>query len=53
MHVGRCFCGTADEDYTIYGESDDCDYPCTGDSESTCGGRWAMDVYAMDGKDMN
>ncbi|CAM9255649.1 unnamed protein product, partial [Ectocarpus sp. 8 AP-2014] len=47
----QCFCGTADEDYTVYGESDDCDYPCTGDSESTCGGRWAMDIFAMDGKD--
>ncbi|CBJ25803.1 conserved unknown protein [Ectocarpus siliculosus] len=44
----QCFCGTADEDYTVYGESDDCTYSCTGDSESTCGGRWAMDIFAMD-----
>ncbi|CAM9197516.1 unnamed protein product, partial [Ectocarpus sp. 8 AP-2014] len=44
----ECFCGTADEDYTIYGESDNCVSSCTGDASSTCGGAWAMDVYAMD-----
>ncbi|CBJ25804.1 conserved unknown protein [Ectocarpus siliculosus] len=44
----QCFCGTADEDYTVYGESDNCVLSCTGDASSTCGGSWAMDVYAMD-----
>ncbi|CAM9848210.1 unnamed protein product, partial [Ectocarpus fasciculatus] len=44
----QCFCGTADEDYTIYGESNNCVYACPGDASSTCGGAWAMDVYAMD-----
>ncbi|CAM9520719.1 unnamed protein product, partial [Ectocarpus fasciculatus] len=44
----ECFCGTADEDYTVYGESDNCVLACTGDASSTCGGSWAMDVYAMD-----
>ncbi|CBJ25805.1 conserved unknown protein [Ectocarpus siliculosus] len=44
----ECFCGTEDEDYTIYGESNNCVASCTGDASSTCGGNWAMDVYAMD-----
>ncbi|CAM9641494.1 unnamed protein product, partial [Ectocarpus fasciculatus] len=47
----QCYCGTAEDDYTLHGESNKCVLPCTGDSQSTCGGVWAMDVYAMDGKD--
>ena len=46
----RCFCGRADEDYTIYGASEECAYRCTGDVLSTCGGFFAMDIFALDGE---
>lgn len=44
----ECFCGRADEDYTLYGASDACGYRCTGDALSTCGGFDAIEVFALD-----
>ncbi|CAN0053457.1 unnamed protein product, partial [Scytosiphon promiscuus] len=44
----RCFCGLADEDYTVYGASNGCNYPCSGDELSLCGGYNAMDIYTLD-----
>ncbi|CAN0069455.1 unnamed protein product, partial [Ectocarpus sp. 6 AP-2014] len=41
----ECWCGSADADYTVHGESTDCTYPCSGDADQTCGGFDAANVY--------
>ncbi|CAM9564780.1 unnamed protein product [Pylaiella littoralis] len=44
----ECWCGTTDEDYTLYGESIACTRLCPGDMSYTCGGSDAMDIYTTD-----
>ncbi|CAN0076347.1 unnamed protein product, partial [Ectocarpus sp. 13 AM-2016] len=46
LQYGReCWCGTEDEDYTKHGASTDCDYPCRGNEDYTCGGFDAMNIF--------
>lgn len=40
----QCFCGGEDTNHLLHGESEDCDMPCTGDENETCGGFDAMEV---------
>lgn len=40
----ECFCGDDDTDHLHHGESDECDFPCPGSSDETCGGMWSMNV---------
>ncbi|CAN0137194.1 unnamed protein product, partial [Laminaria digitata] len=48
----RCFCSGADNAYEQYGEadSDDCDMPCSGFPEDTCGSRFRLSVYSITGE---
>ncbi|AVP97584.1 hypothetical protein C7S18_10415 [Ahniella affigens] len=41
-----CLCGN---EYGKYGESDHCDYPCTGDPAQTCGGYSTNAIYRTEG----
>ncbi|CAN0329983.1 unnamed protein product, partial [Ectocarpus fasciculatus] len=41
----QCWCGSADADYALHGESTDCTYACSGDADQTCGGFDAANVY--------
>ncbi|CAM9641661.1 unnamed protein product [Ectocarpus sp. 4 AP-2014] len=41
----ECWCGSADVDYALHGESTDCTYACAGDADQTCGGFDAANVY--------
>lgn len=43
----ECWCGEYTADYDKYGESDDCDFDCSGSRSQNCGGRWAMSVYTQ------
>ncbi|CBJ48515.1 WSC domain containing protein [Ectocarpus siliculosus] len=42
----ECWCGSADMDYALHGESTDCTYACAGDADQTCGGFDAANVYS-------
>ncbi|CAM9964709.1 unnamed protein product, partial [Ectocarpus fasciculatus] len=42
----KCFCGTTDE-YDLYGPGE-CDFPCSGDSEQTCGGDSSSNIWTVD-----
>jgi hypothetical protein len=39
-----CFCGS---DYGNFGEADNCNMGCAGNSNEICGGRWANSVYKL------
>ncbi|CAB1105166.1 unnamed protein product [Ectocarpus sp. CCAP 1310/34] len=41
----ECWCGSAGADYAVHGESTDCTYACSGDTDQTCGGFDAANVY--------
>ncbi|CAN0329936.1 unnamed protein product, partial [Ectocarpus fasciculatus] len=41
----QCWCGSANADYAVHGESSDCTYACAGDAEQSCGGFDAANVY--------
>ena len=46
----QCFCAVGGEPgsgqgFKTYGSSTNCTKPCTGNSEETCGGSWANQVY--------
>ena len=51
QHGKECFCGSSDvfSDYDKYGVGK-CDVPCEGDSDETCGGFYAFDLYRFDDK---
>ncbi|CAM9933608.1 unnamed protein product, partial [Ectocarpus fasciculatus] len=34
----ECWCGSADANYALHGESTDCTYACSGDANQICGG---------------
>ena len=40
-----CFCG--DSGHDIYGTADNCDRPCSGNNQETCGGAYANQVYLL------
>lgn len=44
--VRRCYCGDDTDDYNRDGPAI-CDMACSGESDSICGGHWAMSVYKM------
>ena len=50
----QCFCGGAFADPFKYGAANgpmiNCSYPCTGDSNETCGGEFKLHVYEFRGK---
>ena len=52
MHVfqngKRCWCG--DGDYSRYGTSSDCNFPCAGNTDQTCGGLRSVSVYKVAGE---
>ena len=42
----RCWCGDGDSlDAEKKLKDEECDYPCAGDPDSTCGGFWRIAVY--------
>lgn len=43
----ECWCGDYTSSIDRYGESEDCDVPCTGDSSANCGGDSAMRVFTQ------
>ena len=46
----ECYCG---DKYGLHGNRVDesiCNYPCTGNSQQTCGGSWKNTIYADFGK---
>ncbi|KAK0713900.1 WSC domain-containing protein, partial [Lasiosphaeria miniovina] len=45
----QCFCGNALVDSWPVGDSE-CNAPCTGDPNCSCGGNWALSVWSPDGK---
>ena len=46
LQAGRwCFCG--DSGHDIYGTADNCDRPCSGNNQETCGGAYANQVYLL------
>ncbi|CAN0308076.1 unnamed protein product [Ectocarpus fasciculatus] len=47
----ECWCGSAGADYALHGESADCTYACAGDTDQTCGGFDAANVYLYTGDD--
>ena len=47
MSLCRCRCGGPSVNVDRHGESDDCDYPCPGDSEMICGGYLAFSAYEV------
>ncbi|CAM9907593.1 unnamed protein product, partial [Ectocarpus fasciculatus] len=40
-----CWCGSADANYALHGESTECNYSCSGDADQICGGFDAANVY--------
>ena len=40
---GECYCGSGD--YSIYGESNNCAWKCTANTNLTCGGTFALEVF--------
>lgn len=47
--LGRCWCGDGD---SLNGEKlddEDCDYECTGNPETSCGGYLRISVYKTSG----
>ncbi|CAM9230570.1 unnamed protein product, partial [Discosporangium mesarthrocarpum] len=41
----RCYCG--DDSFGKHGPADNCDYPCSGDPGTVCGGDQANSIYAL------
>ncbi|CAM9117065.1 unnamed protein product, partial [Sphacelaria rigidula] len=41
----ECICGEAGDDYDAFGDATNCDKPCSGDADQTCGGFFAANVY--------
>lgn len=44
----HCFCGNS---FGRYGEADNCDFTCVGNSGEKCGGTWANSVYRVPAAD--
>ncbi|CAM9959403.1 unnamed protein product [Pylaiella littoralis] len=48
QYSSECFCG---DSFDAHGsiEETECSYPCQADSTESCGGKWALSVYATGG----
>jgi hypothetical protein len=44
QYGSQCFCGNS---YGTHGPAGNCDMPCVGAADETCGGFWANSVYAV------
>lgn len=42
--IAQCFCGDENAEYSKYGSSTDCVYPCAGTDNELCGGSFAIQV---------
>ena len=44
QYSSYCFCGN---DFGKYGQAQNCNMPCSGQKDKTCGGSWANSVYDL------
>lgn len=47
QYGSECWCGDYDAQYDKYGEANNCDFDCSGNSQIHCGGRYAMQVFSQ------
>ena len=45
---GQCFCGQCTLPEKVFLPEEDCNMPCSGDSNLVCGGGYTMNVYATE-----
>ncbi|KAJ8033124.1 hypothetical protein HOLleu_23268 [Holothuria leucospilota] len=46
--INMCYCGRDETGFQKYGNSSNCVIPCAGNTNQTCGGQFAIDVYKIE-----
>ena len=50
QYSSYCFCGNS---YGKHGKANNCNMPCSGEHDKTCGGSWANSVYDLSDKEFS